>query len=327
MDPALARIWLEWYHRPMELSNETAPAGIDIAARAATPLRRDQGFILIPVLLILGLLAVASLILTRTVATDVKASANLLTRAEAETLSDGIARLTMRYVLANRIDGRALGAFDLDGTPLSCVTGNSIATISINSTAGLIDINAAGQDVLEKLFTGIGAPAPQTLAAAVIDFRDPDDVALPGGAEAADYLAAGLKHGPKNAPFTTVAELDQVLGMTPELYARARPLVTANSGLSVPDPAVASPGVLALSLPSELSTLPRTRHLRIRASVRRLNNPRSYTREAVVLLEARIRGGYMLKSWERSELSISPSGAIDANGLPSCIDGLLAVDR
>ena len=307
----------------MELSNGPAAARIDVRAQ---PARRERGFILVPVVLILGLLALTTAILTRSVATDVKASANLLTRAEAELLSDGIARLTMRHVLANRIDGRQLGAFSLDGTPLNCTAGNSIATISVNSTAGLIDINTAGQDILEKLFTGIGAPAPQNLAAAVIDFRDPDDVALPGGAEAAEYEAAGLAHRPKNAPFTTVAELDQVLGMTPELYARARPLVTAH-GIASPDPAVSSPDVLALGLPSVLSDLPRTRHVRIRVSVRRLNNPRSYSREAVMLLESRIRGGYMLKSWERSEVSISPSGKIDESALPSCASDLLALGK
>ncbi len=300
--------------RPFRLSPET---------------ERANGFILIPVLWVLGFLALVTAILTRTVSTDIKASANLLTRAQSEVLSDGIARLAIRYAVANPIDGANLGAFTLNGTPAHCRVGNSIAAISIASTAGLVDINTATAATLELLFTAIGAPNPAGLAAAVIDFRDPDDVPTPGGAELAEYRAANLTHGPKNAPFITVGELDQVLGMTPELFARARPFVTTVSRLATPDLTLASPEIVAMSFPAELSNQTRTRYLRITVSVRRASNSRQYTREAVLLLEPRVRGGFLLKGWERTALHINQSmnfgEAIPSEALPSCVDQLLLV--
>jgi general secretion pathway protein K len=43
----------------------------------------------------------------------------------------------------------------------------------------------------------------------------------------------------------SVAEVEQVLGMTPALYARLAPFVTVYSGLAMPEPAFAPPQVLA----------------------------------------------------------------------------------
>lgn len=289
---------------------------------------RQDGFILIPVLWVLALVALVSAILSRTVATDVKATANMLRRAQLEVLSDGVARLAIRYGLAHTIDGGTLGAFQLDGTPNSCSVGDSVATISIQSTAGLVDLNTATIATLETLFTGIGAPQPANLAAAVVDFRDADDVVTPGGAEAAEYREAGLAHGPKNAAFATVGELDQVLGMTPELMARARPFITTSSGRQTPDVTLAAPELLAMPFPSDLANTQRTRYLRIRVSVRRLDAPRSYTREAVLLLESRVRGGFLVKSWERPGQHIGPTDqVIDAAGLSACAGSLLLVTR
>ena len=285
---------------------------------------RSNGFILIPVLWVLGFLALVTAILTRTVATDIKASANLLARTQSEVLSDGLARLAIRYASLTPHDGNSLGAFALDGTPANCSTGKFIATVSIASTVGLIDINTATADTLERLFAGIGAANPAGLAAAVIDFRDPDDEVTPGGAERAEYAAAGLAHSPKNTFFTTAGELDQVLGMTPELFARARPLITTNSRLTTPDVTLASQDLLAMSFPSDLSVQQRTRYLRVTVSVRHANNPRQYTREAILLLENRVRGGFLVKGWERIAQHIGPATArIDASSLPGCLDTLL----
>ena len=52
----------------------------------------------------------------------------------------------------------------------------------------------------------------------------------PNGAEEAAYRAAGLPWGPKNAPFETVEELQQVLGMTADIYKRVAPSLTTYSG-------------------------------------------------------------------------------------------------
>src|SRR3546814_4971767 len=61
-----------------------------------------------------------------------------------------------------------------------------------------------------------------------------------GGAEDPAYASAGLAWGAKDAQFDTVAEVEQVLGMTPAIYARVAPLLTVYSGQARPDPNFAS---------------------------------------------------------------------------------------
>jgi general secretion pathway protein K len=51
--------------------------------------------------------------------------------------------------------------------------------------------------------------------------------------------------GAADAPLESVAEVEQVLGMTPALYARLAPHVTVYSGRERPDPAFASAEVLS----------------------------------------------------------------------------------
>src|SRR5882672_7761736 len=52
---------------------------------------------------------------------------------------------------------------------------------------------------------------------------------LQNGAEDADYAAAGLAYGAKDAPFAMTEELLQVPGMTRELFDRVAPDITVYS--------------------------------------------------------------------------------------------------
>jgi general secretion pathway protein K len=69
-------------------------------------------------------------------------------------------------------------------------------------------------------------------------------VQVAGGAEDSDYAAAGLAWGAKDAPFETVTELEQVLGMRPALFRSLAPYVTVHSALAMPDAAFADGPVL-----------------------------------------------------------------------------------
>jgi general secretion pathway protein K len=113
---------------------------------------------------------------------------------------------------------------------------------------GKIDLNQADMVLLTQLLQRIGVEQQQDaaqLAAAILDWRDPDTLTQPaGGAEDADYASAERPYGAKDAEFESVAELEQVLGFTPELYAKLEPHVTVFSGRTQPDPAFASSEVL-----------------------------------------------------------------------------------
>jgi general secretion pathway protein K len=130
-----------------------------------------------------------------------------------------------------------------DGRPYAFGYGEAQVEVRITDDSGKIDINAVNSlDTLTNLFmaNGVAEEQAQALTAAIIDWKDPDDESQPNGAEIAQYKAAGLSYGPKNAPFDTVSELQQVLGMNYALYAKLEPSLTIYSGRSEPNAAYAS---------------------------------------------------------------------------------------
>lgn len=159
-----------------------------------------------------------------------------------------IARAGLEYALLRlgdpdpqrrwRPDGRQY-RWQFDGVPVE---------IRIVDETGKVDLNLADMPLLSRLMQALGAtPASaDALAAAIADWRDPDPLTQPsGGAEDPEYAAAGLPYGAKDAPFETLSELSQVLGMPPDLYRRLRPLVSLHAGRSQPDPGYAPAPVLA----------------------------------------------------------------------------------
>ena len=87
------------------------------------------------------------------------------------------------------------------------------------------------------------------MLAAILDWRDADDLKRPNGAEEPDYRAAGKTYKPANAPFDSVGELQRVLGVTPALVARIADSLTVYSRQPGINPATASRDVL-LAIPN-----------------------------------------------------------------------------
>jgi general secretion pathway protein K len=139
----------------------------------------------------------------------------------------------------------------LDGLPHQWQEGDIMVSVSAVDESSRIDLNVAPDALLKSMLVaqGIEDDRAAQLADAIADWRDPDDFKRPNGAEEADYRAAGLKYGPSNGPFETIAEVGRVLGMTSELYARVAPIVTVYSRQPGINPATASRDVL-LSLPN-----------------------------------------------------------------------------
>lgn len=135
-----------------------------------------------------------------------------------------------------RPDGRRYD-WSFDGVPLQ---------VRIVDEGGKVDLNSASPALLAGLLraSGVEAGAAQRLAAAIIDWRDRDSLLTPGGAEDAEYAAAGLPHGAKDAPFESLGELRLVLGMDADLYRRLLPDVTIHSQRAQPMAAFAPGPVL-----------------------------------------------------------------------------------
>lgn len=115
---------------------------------------------------------------------------------------------------------------------------------------GKLDINATDELTMASLFIGHGMEFDQAelLAAAVMDWRDTDDLERVNGAEEDAYYAAGLEVGPGNRPFLMVEELLQVIGMDYDFYRKLEPGITVFSRSAQPDPAFA-PVEALLALP------------------------------------------------------------------------------
>ena len=140
-----------------------------------------------------------------------------------------------------------------DGRPYRFGYGDAEIEVSITDDSGKIDINAAANnpDLLTNLFVTRGVPLDkaQQLTDSIEDWIDGDDTTRPNGAEIAQYKAAGLSYGPKNAPFDTVSELQQVLGMTYDLYTKIEPAITIYSGRSTPNAGFGNPDALRAMYP------------------------------------------------------------------------------
>lgn len=303
----------------------TEPLSTRLSRRLAARSGRrvsEGGFILIPVLMVIALLSLVALTMSQGARQDIRVAALNKHRAEAQALADGLAVLTIRRVVNGKSHGPNDQALKTDGTPLECLVGGSAATITVHDAAGLVDLNTSTRDQLERLLTGVGVDIDRAsrLAAAIIDFRDYDDVTLPGGAETAEYLAAGRGYGPKNAPFETVDELEQVLGMTPELMTKIRPLITVHSQNDSVDLEAASEAVRNLGLSSTLGAKSRGIAFVIRAAVDRTGGAR-FVREAIIGVSSRSSAGYVIRQWTSAGPDLREG--IGSSGLPPCIDLLL----
>lgn len=135
-----------------------------------------------------------------------------------------------------------------DGRPYTIEFGEASVEIRITDESGKININRASAELLTELFfqQGVDERAALRLADAVIDWRDGGDAPGEFGAEIAEYDAAGYPYGPANRAFQTVDEIQQVMGMTQELFANIRDLLTVSGGSGEPSPAFASAEALAL---------------------------------------------------------------------------------
>ncbi len=118
--------------------------------------------------------------------------------------------------------------------------------VELRDESAKIDINTAADPLLRGLLltSGFNDEEATKVLDAILDWRDPDSLKRPNGAEEADYRAAGLTYKPANAPFQAIEELQLVLGMRPDVYRRMAPSITVFSRQPGVNPQLASRVVL-----------------------------------------------------------------------------------
>ncbi len=199
----------------------------------------ESGFALLIVLWTLVPVALLFVMLAATARSDAQLTANLRSAAEIEAVADG-AIYTAVFDMLQR-GGAAPGSL-----PAVSRLSGAEASVQVVDQSGLVNPNIASPDLLGALLLRLGADPAQAyrIAGAVADWRAPGRRSARRGVKAAQYQAAGLSYGPPGAPFETLGELGDVLGMTPALLAALAPHLTLYSD-SDPDPALADPVVRA----------------------------------------------------------------------------------
>ena len=179
--------------------------------------------------------------------TEMLVVSNSVSMARAEAIADAGVQRAVFEIYRN---DNSPDAWKRDGTRYSMTFENTPVTVEIRDESAKIDINTAYEPLLRGLLVSSGLPDDEAsrVLDAILDWRDPDELKRPNGAEAPDYKAAGLLYKPANGPFQAIEELQLVLGMRPEIYRRIAPFITVYSRAPGVNTQLASREVL-LSLP------------------------------------------------------------------------------
>lgn len=152
-------------------------------------------------------------------------------------------------------DGQLTGAARLADLPppargdFGFRLGRARVEASFVAETARIDINTAQPRLLANFFVVLGAPPAlaaryvQRIAGWITPPNSEQQTAF--AAEDALYRSAGLKYGPRGAPFTHLDELSLVAEIPPALIERAKPFLTVYSRKTEIDVLDAAPEVVA----------------------------------------------------------------------------------
>ena len=301
------------------------------------PKGRERGFVLILVIWLTALLALLAVGFAAAVQSNLRLASSAIQSAKAEAAADAGYQLAVLSLVSGAAP--AARRFAFDSRPVSCALDDEAwLTIRVQDTGGRISLNLANDRLLQALFIGLGESLDSASRAtdSIIDYRDLDSDRRPNGAEKPEYDAAGRALGPKNAPFDTIEELNQVLGLQPALVARLAPFVTVHSQTAGLDPRAVSselaellargieqlparPGALAAvpgTLPGEF-VIGSPQRVFFVTSEGHLKAGAVFVREAVVELQSTRDGVPAVKMWKRGVIR-DGSNAATGGDLPPC---------
>lgn len=191
-----------------------------------------RGFVLITIMVILFALAALVLTLSYVARTEMQASANQSSAYAAESAARGAEQYVMALLTDQRDTITTLDTTYFEAVPVGVDDGTNstrrayfwllrpdyldadLPPFGIVDESSKLNLNTVDTASLDKL-----SNMTAEIAGSIVDWRDADDEPTNGGAESSVYLAqADDAHRAKNAPFESVDELQQVSGVTPELF-------------------------------------------------------------------------------------------------------------
>ncbi|MHC4408315.1 MAG: type II secretion system minor pseudopilin [Planctomycetota bacterium] len=221
--------------------------------RAKTLDRQQQdGMALIVVLWLVVLLSIMATGHSRNVRTDTTLASRQVQSAQARALAEaGINHVILEMLAAN--SDRKLRT---DGSLFNVRIGEDDVTIAIRDATGFVDLNGADAELLDAALKASGAneTARRDLVAAILDWRDKDDLSHLNGVEDDDYVAAGVAWTSRDGAFEAIDELKYLPGMSQAHYDRLAPLVTVHSGGGGLNVEYAPPALIAALTGEEVPT-------------------------------------------------------------------------
>ena len=203
----------------------------------------QRGVALLMVIWLLALISLLAVGMSGTASTEGRLSHNLVEEARARYLAQAAVHHTVLQLLdpARPVDpvadGSVVRVFEHRGATL---------TVRLRDECGKLDINTGWGRMLLGLMIAHGeVERGFAMSQAILDWRDPDDRRRVDGAEDNEYAADDLPYGARDGLFEAVDELQQVRGMTAELYRRLAPDVTVDCLAAGINALAASPYVLA----------------------------------------------------------------------------------
>lgn len=206
-------------------------------------MNKQHGIALVIVLWVVTLLAIMAASFTYAMRTEIRLVTSSSERAQARALAEaGLSYAAFKLLIQPDPEDE----WDIEGSVREWDFGQGMVKIAVRDIGGLIDLNQGDRRLLEGLLISAGGLTPdeaRALADKIEDYRDPDDAVRIHGAERRDYEALD-RNGPKDNFFESIDELQQVLDMTPELYAKIANAITVDSRQRTINPEAASAKVL-----------------------------------------------------------------------------------
>ncbi len=235
-----ARVAPRLFHRDLNQAGRhrggpSAPAGKGTKKRVSCERLRhpvmgsnQRGIALVIVLWLCVLLTVVGGAFAFSMRNEALAARNAVALAQSRAMADGAVERTAFELMRPRTPE----SWKPDGVEHRWQDGDIAIVVSARDESAKIDLNGAPEPLLKGVFVnlaGMNDTEATGIVEAIVDWRDPDELRRPNGAEAPEYRAANSNYAPSNRPFETVGELSRVIGVTPALYARVAGVFTVHS--------------------------------------------------------------------------------------------------
>jgi len=182
----------------------------------------ERGYALIAAVASIAVFAAVSLAIISATRIDIAKGGGEVSSVRTRLAAEAGVAITLHGLINRDIATLAL----LDGRSQELNFADTRVVMTLIDERGKVAINRIGSPVIERMLNEAGLDSAQMAIArdSLIDWQDPDDEALPDGAEAPFYAKRGIM--PRNGYLKSIEELSLIRGFTPEIINRLRSFVT-----------------------------------------------------------------------------------------------------